>query len=108
MSAARHTPLHDRELAVEVGDQGEQALEPATGRLGQRELAQETSSSRAEELGPPVLDFLAGKQGVDAVLERGAKTGQPDVVARELSRLDKRDGRDTFAARERLYHLFGL
>lgn len=35
-----------RELALEVGDEGEQALEPAAGRLGQRELAQEAPTTR--------------------------------------------------------------
>jgi hypothetical protein len=44
-------PLRRREFAVELGDQSEQALQPASGRLGQLELGEETPPARPEQLG---------------------------------------------------------
>jgi hypothetical protein len=87
LGAGLDLPLHGRELAIEVGDEGEEALEPAVGGRRQGELGEEAPPSRAEELGAPVLDALAGEEGVDAVLERGAQAGEADVVAEKLPQL---------------------
>ena len=54
---------------------------------GSASSARKRSSLRPEQLGAPVLDSLAGKEGVDTVLERGAQAGEPDVVAEQLSQL---------------------
>ena len=87
LGAGPDLSLDGLKLAVEVGDESEQALEPAPGRRGQRELTEEGSSFRPEELGAAVLDSLAGEQGVDAVLERGTQAGERDVVAQQLAQL---------------------
>jgi hypothetical protein len=85
---------------VEVGDQSEQALEAAAARCGQRQLAQVGTSCGPEQLSPFVLDSLAGEQGMDAVLERGAQAGERDVVARQLSQLSQLAGRDVGLGQE--------
>jgi hypothetical protein len=41
-----------------------------------------------------VLDSLAGEQGMDAVLERGAQAGERDVVAQQLPQLSQLAWRD--------------
>jgi hypothetical protein len=87
LGAGLDLPLHRRELAVEIGDQGEQALEAAAGGLGQRELAEEGTSPRPEELSAPVLDTLTRKQRVDAILQRGPHAREPDVMADKLPQL---------------------
>jgi hypothetical protein len=75
LGAGPDLPLHGLQLAIELGDEREQALEPTSRRRGQGELAQEAPSPRAEEFGATVLDSLAGEQGMDTVLERRAQTG---------------------------------
>src|SRR5262245_62284346 len=65
LGARLDLPLHNRELAVEVGDQRQQGLEPATGRLREREPGEELPSLGPEEFGASALDPLAGKYGMD-------------------------------------------
>jgi hypothetical protein len=58
LGAGADLPLDGRELAVEVSDQGEQALEPAAGALRQRQLVEEASPLRPEQLAVAVLHAL--------------------------------------------------
>jgi hypothetical protein len=88
--------LRQFDLAVEVADQAEQAVQSPAGRLAQGQLGQEAAAALAEEVGVLVLDPLPGEQGVHTVLQRRAHPRQDDPVAEqiaEVAQLARRDVR---------------
>src|SRR5437588_2318600 len=75
------------ELAVEVVDQRQQAIQTPAGRLAQLERLEKLAASLAEPVGTLAADAVLGEDRVDAVLERRAHPGQRDPVAQKLPQL---------------------
>src|SRR5262249_61586556 len=75
------------DLAVEVVDQAEQAVEAPTCRLAQRQRGEIAAAALTEEVGVLVLDSLAGEQRVHAVLERRTHPCQHDPVAQQIAQI---------------------
>jgi hypothetical protein len=73
------------DLAVEVADQREQAVEPSTRRVGQLEAGEVLTAGGAEQVGVLGQDALLREQRVHAVLDRGAQMHERRPVAEQIA-----------------------
>ena len=78
------------DLAVEVSDQRQQAVQPLARPVGQLERCEELLSAFAEQVGVLGQDAVAGQQRVHAVLDGGADSGQRRAVAKQLAQVTQR------------------
>jgi hypothetical protein len=82
------------DLAVEVGDQREQAVQPPPWRLAQLELGQEAAPARAEQVAVGARDPVLGQDRPDPLLQRRAHPGERDPVAEQITQLAQLTRRD--------------
>jgi hypothetical protein len=86
---ARSSIARERlDLAVEVGDQAQQHLQPPACRLAQLDLLEEgLAGLGAKQLRLPVLEAVAGEQRVHPILERRAHLGQRHPLAEQIAQV---------------------
>jgi hypothetical protein len=82
------------DLAVEVADQRDQAVQSPSRRVAQLERDEEFAAAFAKQVGVLSGDAVLGEDRVHAVLDRRAHPGQRRAVAKQLTQITQLARRD--------------